>query len=36
MAARADSLWRAMGEREAADMRDLMNRIVDVPLPRLE
>jgi DNA-binding MarR family transcriptional regulator len=27
---------QAMGEREAGDMRDLMNRAVDVPLPRPE
>ena len=41
---RALAAWRraqtafekAIGEREAADLRDLMNRIVDVPLARPE
>ena len=41
---RALAAWRraqtafeeAVGEREASDLRDLMNRIVDIPLPRPE
>ncbi|WP_439360892.1 MarR family winged helix-turn-helix transcriptional regulator [Bradyrhizobium sp. DASA03007] len=41
---RALAAWRraqtafeeAMGEQEAADLRDLMKRIVDLPLPRAE
>jgi DNA-binding MarR family transcriptional regulator len=44
MHTRALAAWRraqtafelAIGEREAADLRDLMNRVVDVPLPRPE
>jgi len=41
---RALTAWRraqtafeeAMGKRDASDLRDLMNRIVDIPLPRPE